>query len=62
MGLEKGIEHGKEKRKAYRGVKIYCVECRNHGSCDWCKYNRLYQSRKVREKTDYDLKVYGYRT
>lgn len=59
MGLEKGIEHKKEKRKPYSGVKKYCSECRNHGGCDWCENNRLYQTRKMREKTDYDLKAYN---
>ena len=40
MSLDKAIEHGKEKRKLYRGVKAFDSSCRNHGSCLWCKRNR----------------------
>ena len=49
MGLEKAIEHGIEKRKAYRGAKAVDSTCRNHGSCKWCKNNRLYQQNKASE-------------
>ena len=41
MSLDKAIEHGKEYRKAYIGAKSICPSCRNHGSCDWRKSNRL---------------------
>lgn len=44
--LDKAIEHGKEKRKPYRGGKAICRSCRNHGSCEWCKSNRLYKYQK----------------
>ncbi len=46
MSLDKSIKHGKECRKPYRGVKAYCKMCRNHGSCDYCRDNRLHNSKK----------------
>lgn len=55
MGLEKAIEHGKEHRKPYRGAKVIDHTCRNHGSCEWCKGNRLHKFRKNEEDFDSDL-------
>ena len=49
MSLDKAIQHGKEKRKPYTGAKKVDKTCRNHGSCDWCKCNRLYQQLKTEE-------------
>ena len=46
MPLDKAIEYGKEKRKPYTGAKAVDKTCRNHGSCDWCKANRLYKNKK----------------
>ena len=46
MGFEKAIEHGKTKRKLYRGSKAFDCSCRNHGSCAWCEGNRTYKNRK----------------
>lgn len=59
MSLDKAIEHGKEKRKQYTGAKAIYLNCRNHGSCDFCKSNRMYQQTKADEATrqkivDYD--------
>lgn len=48
MSLDKAIKYGKEKRKQYRKSKAFDRTCRNNGSCDWCKQNRLYSS-KLRE-------------
>lgn len=45
MSLDKAIEHGKEKRKPYRGAKAVDCICRNHGSCPWCRANRLHKFR-----------------
>lgn len=56
MSLDKAIEHKKEKRKPYTGAKVIACSCRNHGSCDWCKSNRLYQWLKVDEASRYDLR------
>lgn len=45
MSLDKAIEHGKEKRKPYRGSKSFDYTCRNHGGCDWCRENRQHKFR-----------------
>ena len=58
MGLDKAIEHGKEKRKPYRGAKAVDCTCRNHGTCEWCKRNRLIQSMKELEASEDELKEY----
>lgn len=50
MGLDKAIEYGKEHRKQYRGAKHCSMGCRNHGSCDFCKSNRLYKFLKCEEQ------------
>lgn len=45
MSMDKAIEHGKEHRKPWRGSarsKNFDKTCRNHGSCDYCKFNRLH--------------------
>lgn len=55
MSLDKAIEHGKEKRRPYRGAKSVDVSCRNHGDCEWCKRTRLYQYRKVDEASRYKM-------
>ena len=49
MSLDKAIEHGKEHRKQYTGAKAIDCTCRNHGCCEWCKSNRLYQQMKQEE-------------
>lgn len=46
MGLEKAIASGQEHRKPYHGAKAVCFNCRNHGTCDYCKGNRLHSIRK----------------
>ena len=49
MSLDKAIEHGKEKRKPYIGAQAIDRTCRCHGTCEWCKSNRLYQQLKMDE-------------
>lgn len=46
MSMDKAIAHKKEKREPYRGIKAYCKMCRNHGSCEYCKNNRLHNQKK----------------
>lgn len=46
MTLDKAILHKKEHRKEYRGAKSVDKSCRNHGSDDWEKSNRLYSDTK----------------
>lgn len=56
MGLDKAIEHHKEKRKPYRGAKACDRTCRNHGSDDWAKNNRLNRTNRLIEKSNQELK------
>lgn len=49
MSLDKAIEHGKEKRKPYYGAQAVDRTCRCHGTCEWCKSNRLYKRLKTEE-------------
>lgn len=46
MSLDKAIEHGKEHRKPFRGSKAFDKTCRCHGTCDWCKENRMHKYKK----------------
>ena len=50
MSLDKAIQHNKEHRKQYRGSKAVDCTCRNHGSCDWCKENRMIRTLKENER------------
>lgn len=46
MSLHKAIEYGKEHRKPWRGKaksKNIDSTCCNHGSCEYCKCNRLHK-------------------
>lgn len=54
MALDKAIEHGKEHREPYRGSKAIDRTCRNHGSCEWCKNNRIYKNIKRKLKLNKD--------
>ncbi|MBQ2176057.1 MAG: hypothetical protein II453_13680 [Alphaproteobacteria bacterium] len=56
MGLDKAIEHHKEKREQYRGAKACDKSCRNHGSDDWAKNNRLNRTNRLIEKSNQELK------
>lgn len=47
MSLDKSIANGREYRKPYRKSKAVDSSCRNHGSCAYCKANRLYSTRKT---------------
>ena len=46
MSLCKAISHGKEHRKPYYGAKAVDWSCTNHGSCVWCRRNRLHSTLK----------------
>lgn len=65
MGLEKGIEHGKEKRKPYYGAEAVDKSCRSHGSDPWSYENRMYkhmkkeeEMRRKEEEEEYDSRNY----
>ena len=57
-GLSRGIKSGKEHRKEYRGAKAIDCSCRNHGTCEWCKNNRLYASNREAEAAEQKYKEY----
>lgn len=59
MSLDKAISYGKEHRKPYHGAKAVDSTCRNHGSCDYCKNNRLFSVHKHKEAADFRLKEYA---
>lgn len=56
MGFEKAIEHGKTKRKAYRDSRAFDCSCRNHGTCEWCKRNRMYKTIRDLARTRQEIK------
>lgn len=58
MSLDKAIKSGKEHRKQYKGSKSFDRTCRNHGSCDWCKENRLIQSIRAEKESLEKLRDY----
>ena len=55
MGLEKAIQHGKEKRRPYKGAKAVDCSCRNHGTCKWCRENRMYKTIRELVRTKQEL-------
>ena len=59
MSLDKAIQHGKERRKPYRGAKAVDPTCRNHGSCPVCEENRKHKFRD-KHPTEIEEKVNGY--
>ena len=59
MTLDKAIEHGKEKRKPYRGAKAVDRSCRNHGDDDWSKSDRLYKNIKRLKSMNDKIEDYG---
>lgn len=56
MFKEEYFGKGKEHRKSYHGSKAVDKTCRCHGTCDWCKANRLYSFIKNLKRTDDELK------
>lgn len=58
MSFDKSIKSGKEHRKMYTGPKAIDTTCRNHGSCIYCKNNRLYKYNKKNNESDMALKEY----
>lgn len=49
--LDKAIKYGKEKRKPLTKSKAIDRSCWNHGSCPWCRGNRLYNYHKRKAAT-----------
>lgn len=55
MSLDKAIVYGKEHRKEYLGQKAFDPTCRNHGSCKYCRNNRLYTRKKQNQAQEVKL-------
>lgn len=55
MALDKAIKYGKERRKPYSKSKAIDRTCRNHGSCEWCKSNRLHKFRIPEDEELYEV-------
>lgn len=45
------------KRKPYTGAKRRDTRCRCHGSCSWCRSDRLHRHRKRLAAADEQIKV-----
>lgn len=61
MSLKKAIEHGKERRKQYRGSKAVSCSCRNHGPCSYCKKNRtIFDTRARMRLSGQENEYFGY--
>jgi hypothetical protein len=56
MSLDKAIQHGKEKRKQYRGAKAFDPACRNHGDDDWSKTTEPFKANGLNNKQKQKLK------
>jgi hypothetical protein len=58
MSLDKAIEHGRERRKRFYRAKAVSMSCRCHGSCPWCRGNRMHKHLKriaIAEDTKLEL-------
>lgn len=58
MSLNQAIVSGQEHRMPYHGAKAVDSACRNHGSCSYCRNNRLHHIYKKQSAMDYRLKEY----
>jgi hypothetical protein len=38
------------KKHPYTGAKRVSKNCRNHGSCEWCRGNRLHNTERKQEQ------------
>lgn len=59
MSFDKSITSGKERRKPYRGAKAVDTSCRNHGSCPYCRNNRLHAAIRNEEKAQSQYTEYS---
>lgn len=60
MSLDKEIDSGKEHRKQYHEAKFIDMTCRNHGSCEWCKNDRMYN--RIRKEVVKEQELNEYRS
>ena len=43
MSFDKNFPNRKDRRKPYNKSKRFDKTCRNHGSCGWCREDRLHR-------------------
>jgi len=58
MGFDKDYPNRKDRRKQYRGCKVWDTSCRPHGGCSWCESGRLHNDRKRRNAADEEIKEF----
>lgn len=58
MSLDKAIRHHKEHRRPYHGAKAIDATCRNHGSDDWAKADRLYGAKRSEAAAESAIRDY----
>jgi len=60
MGFYNYYPNRKDCRRRYKNSDSRSVDptCKNHGSCPYCRNNRLYQRRKEEEKLVSKLREY----
>lgn len=56
MSLDKAVEHGKERRKPYRGAEAFDPSCRPHGGDPWSRGNRTHADRRARKAAERQLR------
>jgi hypothetical protein len=55
MAFDKVYPNRKDHRKKFYGAKSFDHSCRNHGTCDYCKDNRLYKNNKRKLRAFFEL-------
>ena len=55
MSFDPNYPNRKDRRKPYRKSKRFDRSCRNHGSCAYCRANRLWFDSRRREVADREL-------
>ena len=51
MSFEHNYPNRKDHRKPYRKSKAIDRSCRSHGSCPWCRGNRLHREYLQQQRT-----------
>lgn len=46
------------KKQPYRASRRFDKSCRCHGSCPWCRNNRLYNDKRRRQAADDELEAW----
>jgi hypothetical protein len=59
MSLDKGIEHGKEKRKPYYRSGKFDPTCRPNGGCTYCENGRRHKHKKKEIACKQQIKEYS---